>query len=75
MSFRCGAMLSDGFCGEVAEWRAEWSDRDMFTCDVHRDDARWAHDNDHSYDATGIQWTGSDGSYDYELRKDLPLKS
>ena len=45
-----------GECGKPATRLATWSDRNYFVCDDHVDDARWAHDHDHSYDQTGVVW-------------------
>ena len=56
----CQAILGSGrkvyFCGEPADWRAEWSDRQMYVCDRHKHYADANHDGDHSYDQTGILW-------------------
>ena len=67
-------MFTCSECRKPATWRGEWSDRDGFVCDDHRDYLRWCHDNDHIYDATGIIWESSSGVHEYERRSALPLK-
>ena len=40
-----------------ADWLAVWSDRHMFVCNDHKNEAQKAHDGDHTQDRTGISWT------------------
>ncbi len=61
-------------CENVAVFRAEWSDREAYTCLEHREEVRWCHDNDHTYDALGIRWEGREGTLEFERRADLPYK-
>ncbi len=72
--FTCTGFKDHAFCGAVAIWYAKWSDRSMFVCKDHVEQAQWNHYNDHSYDATGIEWEGADGAYEYEQLRNVPLK-
>lgn len=53
---RCEAIIGDKFCGKPARWIATWSDRELVVCDDHKGKAQEAHDGDHEYDRTGIEW-------------------
>ena len=55
-------------CDRSAVWLAEWSDRRLFVCDIHRDYARQSHDEDHTYDQTGIFWYSDSGYSEFERR-------
>lgn len=67
-SFACIAIIKGEarFCGKVATWFAEYSDRRWRVCDEHRDEVRQSRDNDYDYDKTGILWESSDGRIEYE---------
>lgn len=52
-----GAEGDAHWCGEPADWHAEWSDRELCVCETHKNYAQENHDGDHDYDQTGIIWT------------------
>jgi len=68
-AFVCNAIVKEPeyhFCTEIATWHAEYSDREFFVCDAHREYVREARRGDHSYDQGGISWRSGAGEIEYD---------
>lgn len=52
----CDAIINNRICKEKAKWVADWSDRRLTVCNKHKHYAQEAHDGDHDYDQTEIEW-------------------
>ncbi|MBI2020195.1 hypothetical protein HYS94_02130 [Candidatus Daviesbacteria bacterium] len=64
--FICQARSKNKFCDKPANWRAEWSDIELFVCDEDRLYVREVYKGDSKLDRTGIFWTSDLGTTEYE---------